>query len=123
MLLTLVLLSVLRTASVADSLPGTWLITGDIMGNPVKTTCMIKQTGLTLSGNCTNDSDGPYELTGEVKDEKFAFKYVVDYQGQPLTIVHSGALTSSTPPIKGTLLVQPMGATGTFTAARAPAKP
>ncbi len=90
------------------------------MGNPVNTVCTIKQAGATLSGSCSNDQGGPYALTGDLKDGKFSFKYAIDYQGQPLTIVHSGTFASSAQ-FKGTIEVQPMGVTGTFTAAPAPA--
>jgi hypothetical protein len=122
MLSTLALLSALAAPAAADSLPGTWKLSGDVMGNPVNTTCTIKQAGATLSGSCTNDSGNPFAITGEVKDGKFTFKYASDYQGQPLTIVHTGTIASPTQ-LKGTIEVQPMGVTGTFTATPAPAKP
>jgi hypothetical protein len=122
MLLTLALLSALNTAPAADSLPGRWQITGDVMGNPVKAICVIKQDGAALTGNCSDDSNEPHPLTGDAKDGKVNFQYIVDYQGQPLTIVYSGSFATPTQ-IKGTIDVKPMGATGTFTATPAPAKP
>ena len=43
-------------------------IIGDVSGNPVKTTCVFRQAGTTLSGNwSTNDSDAvkaSYESAG-----------------------------------------------------------
>ena len=114
MLLTLALLSVLHS----DSLPGTWKITGDIMGKPLNERCIIKQTGAAVSGSCTNESGGPWEVTGEVKDGKVTFKHGGDYNGEPLTIIYSAPLGGT---LKGTVEVQPFGATGTFTAALAPA--
>ena len=120
MLLSLALLTALHSAPVTDSLAGTWAISGDVMGNPVATTCTIKQTGAVLSGSCTGEAGQKLDLTGEVKDGKFTFKYARDYQGTPLSIVHTGSLTSPTQ-LKGTIEVQPMGVTGTFTAAPAPA--
>ena len=118
MLLTLALLTALH----ADSLPGTWKITGDVMGNPLKEQCTLKQEGATLSGSCTNEQGGPYAVTGEVKDGKLTLKHGGDYQGTALTFVYSGTLASAKE-IKGTVEVQPFGASGTFTAAPAPAKP
>jgi hypothetical protein len=124
MLLPLALLTALHAAPAADSIGGTWKLSGDVMGNPVNTTCTIKQAGAALSGSCTNDQGNPFVITGEVKEGKFTFRYASEYQGQPLTIVHSGALPSAAQ-LKGTIEVQPMGVTGTFTAtpAPAPAKP
>jgi hypothetical protein len=120
MLLTLALLTALHAAPATDSL-ARWQITGDVVGNPVKAICVIKQEGTALTGNCSDGTNPPLPLTGEAKDGKISFQYVVDYQGQPLTIVYSGTLTATE--IKGTIEVKPMGATGTFTAAPAPAKP
>jgi hypothetical protein len=122
MLLTLALLTTLHAAAATDSIPGRWQITGDVAGNPVRSICVITQTGTALSGNCSDDSNEPHPLTGEVKDGKITFQYSVDYQGQPLSIVYSGTL-SSPPQIKGTIEVKPMGAMGTFTATPAPVKP
>jgi hypothetical protein len=122
MLLALALLTVLRAAPATDTIPVRWQITGDVAGNPVKAICVIKQEGTALSGNCSDATNPPLPLTGESKDGKITFQYVVDYQGQPLTVVYSGTLTSP-PQIKGTIEVKPMGAMGTFTATPAPAKP
>jgi hypothetical protein len=65
----------------------------------------------------TNDSDGPYELTGEVKDEVHVQvrrrlpRAAADHR--PLRAPHRPHRRSRARP------VQLMGATGTFTAARA----
>lgn len=122
MMLTLALLTALHSAPATDSLPGRWQITGDIVGNPVKAICVIAQEGTSLSGNCSDASNEPHPLTGEAKDGKITFQYIVDYQGQPLTIVYSATFASPSL-LKGTIEVKPMGATGTFTAAPAPPKP
>ena len=122
MLLALALLAALHSAPAVDSLPGRWQITGDVMGNPVKTICVITQAGTTLGGNCSDDSNEPHPLTGQAKDGKVTFLYMVDYQGQPLTIVYSATFASPAQ-LKGTIEVKPMGATGTFTATPAAAKP
>jgi hypothetical protein len=122
MLLTLALLAALNTAPVTDSVPGTWQITGDVAGNAVKAICMIRQSGAALNGSCSDATNRPYPLTGEVKDGKVTFQYEIDYQGQPLTIVYSATFASAKE-LKGTIEVKPMGASGTFTATPAPAKP
>ena len=121
MLLPLVF-AALYAAPAADSLPGNWQITGDVMGNPLKETCTIKQSGTVLSGSCTNEQGGPWAVTGEAKEGKITFRHEGDYQGTTLTLVYSGTLASPKE-FKGTLEVQPFGATGTFSAAPAPAKP
>ncbi len=122
MLLAVALLTAMHTAAAADSLPGVWQITGEVSGRPLNVTCTIKQAGTALSGSCTSVTDTPAALTGEVKDGKVTFQYPTDYQGQVLTVVYSGTLTSP-PQIKGTIEVKPMGAMGTFSAAPAPKKP
>jgi hypothetical protein len=122
MLLPLALLAALHNTPATDSLPGTWLITGDIMGNPLTEQCTITQAGATVSGSCTNENGGPYAVTGEVKDGKITFKHGGDHEGTALTIVYTATLGAPAQ-LKGTVEVQPFGATGTFSAARAPAHP
>ena len=122
MLFTLALLTTLHGTLSTDSIAGTWKIAGDVVGNPVNTTCVIKQAGSTLTGNCANDAKGPYALTGDVKDGKVTFQYDIDYEGQPLTIIYSATVTAARE-LKGTIDVKPMGATGTFTAVPVAAKP
>ena len=120
MLLTLALLSVLRAAPAADSLSGSWQITGDVMGNPVDETCTLKQAGATLSGSCVGQTGEKIDVTGEVKDGKVVFRHGADYQGQALTITYPATFASAKQ-LKGTMDVQPMGVSGTFTAAPAAA--
>ena len=117
MLLALALLTALHSVH-SDSLPGTWKITGDIMGNPLNERCTLKQADSTLTGSCTNESGGPWDVTGEVKGGRVTFKHGGDYQGTPLTIIYAAPLGGT---LKGTVEVQPFGAQGTFTAAPATA--
>ncbi len=56
MLLALAMIATLHTTPATDSLPGTWLVTGDVAGNLVKVTCIIRQAGTALSGNCGDDA-------------------------------------------------------------------
>lgn len=121
MLLTLALLATLHAAPAADTMPGRWQITGDVVGNAVKVICVIKQDGAALTGNCSDENTAPMPITGEAKDGKITFQYVMDYQGQPLTIIYSGTLSATE--MKGTIDVRPVDAAGTFTAVPAPAKP
>lgn len=122
MLLSLALLATLHAAPAADSLSGTWQIKGDVVGNPLDQACEIKQAGATLSGTCTGQAGEKLPLTGEVKDGKVVFKYASDYQGTALTIVFTST-ASTAKQLKGSIEVQPMGVTGTFSATPAPAKP
>ncbi|MEO8620129.1 MAG: hypothetical protein ABI625_03615 [bacterium] len=122
MLIALALLTALHSTPATDSIPGTWLLSGDVAGNEIKVTCVISQSGTTLSGNCSNATTPPLPLTGEAKDGKYTFQYEVDYQGQALTVIYSATFVSPKD-IKGTIDVKPVGASGTFTATRAPAKP
>jgi hypothetical protein len=124
MLLPLTLLAALHTVPGADSVTGTWQITGDIAGNPIRTVCTFTQTVDRLTGTCVRAQtpDQKLALTGEVKDGKVRFQYGLDIQGQTLTVVYSGAFASPRE-LKGTVEAQPAGVTGTFTAAPVPAKP
>lgn len=122
MLIALVLLTVIHAPPAADSLPGTWKISGDVMGTAFGVTCSIKQVDAVLSGACVDDQGTSHPITGEVKEGKITFKYASDYQGQALTVVYAGTLASPSL-LKGTVLVQPYGAGGTFSATPVPAKP
>lgn len=122
MLLMLSLLATLGTSPATDSIPGKWAITGDVVGNPVKTVCTLIRTGSVLSGNCTNPAGAPSALTGEVKEKTIVFQYDIDYNGEPLTLVYTATLTSSTA-MTGTIDVKPMSVSGTFSAVPAPATP
>jgi hypothetical protein len=122
MLLPLTLLAALQLAPAADSVSGSWKIALDVMGNGAEELCTLQQTGATLSGSCVGSQGEKVPTSGEVKDGKVTFQHAGDYQGQALTIVFTGTFASPTQ-LKGTVEVKPMGITGTFTAAPAPAKP
>lgn len=120
MLLALSLLAALHIAP-ADSVTGKWQLKGDVAGNALNTVCDIAQSGATLSGVCTNEQGQPQPITGEVKDGTVTFQHGGDYQGTELTIIYSGKL--ETPKhLKGTIVVKPFDASGTFTAEPAPTK-
>jgi hypothetical protein len=114
MLLALALLASLHAAP-ADSITGKWQLKGDVVGNPLNTTCDIKQTGATLSGSCVNDTGAAMPITGTVKEGVVTFSHGGDYQGTALTITYSGKLETPAK-IAGTIEVKPFSAEGTFTA-------
>ena len=107
--------------SSTDPISGKWQIKGDVAGNPVNTVCDIKQTGTAISGICTNDKGEPQPITGEVKGDSVTFQHGGDYQGTALTIIYAGKLETPKQ-LKGTILVKPYDADGTFTAEPVPAK-
>ena len=118
MLLSLLLTSALGAAPAADSLTGTWRVTGDVAGNPVNELCTLAQAGATLTGTCksTDAADAKlFAVTGAVKDGKATFSHGGDYQGQALTITYSGTL-APTKELRGSIDVQPFGVSGAFTA-------
>ncbi|GJG88078.1 hypothetical protein tb265_32590 [Gemmatimonadetes bacterium T265] len=127
MLFPLALLAALHAApaSAADSVTGTWRISGDVVGNPVNELCTLKQAGAAVTGSCKNADAAdakPYDVTGEVKGDTVTFRHGGDYQGTAITLTYTG--TTATPKaLKGTIDVQPFGVNGTFSAAPAPAAP
>ena len=122
MLLTLALLSALHAAPAADSLTGSWKVTGDVQGNPIDEVCTITQTGATLAGSCIGNAGEKLDLTGEVKDGKVTFTHGGTYDGQALTITFTST-ASTAKELKGSVFVLPFNVTGTFSAAPASAAP
>ena len=125
MLFAFVLASALQlgaAAPAADTLSGTWRVTGDVVGNPINELCTLRQAGTKLTGSCKGaDADAQaYDVTGEVANGQVTFSHGGDYQGQTITITYAAPLASATE-LKGTVDVQPFGVGGTFTAAPAPA--
>lgn len=121
MLLTIALVSALTTAP-GDSLTGAWKFTSDVSGTAWEQTCTFKQAGTVLSGSCVGEGEAAivYPLTGELKEGKLTFEHAGNYQGTPITIIFTGA-SEKPKELKGTILVKPFDASGTFTAAPAPA--
>ena len=121
MLLTIALASALTAAAPADSLAGRWKFTSEVSGTNWEQICTFKQAGTVLSGNCLGEGDVVNPLTGESKDGKITFEHPSNYQGTAITIIFTGA-AEKPGELKGTILVKPFDATGTFTAAPAPAQ-
>ena len=61
MLLTFALVAAL--AAPADSVSGTWLIKGDVAGNPLESTCTIVVAEAKISGSCKN-AEGSMNVIG-----------------------------------------------------------
>ncbi|MFL5619612.1 MAG: hypothetical protein ACJ79A_14615 [Gemmatimonadaceae bacterium] len=123
MLLTFALVAAL--AAPADSISGTWLIKGEVAGNPLVTTCTIVSAQAKISGTCKSAEGKENPIIGEVKEGKVIFEHGGDYQGQELKIIYTGTLPSAKE-MKGTIEVKPFDVSGEFTAtpvaASAPAK-
>lgn len=105
--LGLVLLMTL--AVVAAEVAGTWKVEGDVVGNPVNFTCVLKQEKDVLSGTATLGGQ-EIPLAGTVKAATISFEFDIDSHH----LVFTGALADGA--IKGTIAVE--GVEGTFTAAR-----
>jgi len=120
MLPLIALLLTLHAPSAVDSLVGPWQIKGDVQGNPVVEVCTFTQADSVLSGSCESEDGEPALLAGKIENGKITFWHGGDWDGQALTIVYSGTMSSPTE-LKGTIEVRPMNAAGTFTMTPAPA--
>lgn len=103
----LVLLSTLP-AFAADA-AGTWKVDGDVVGNAVNFTCVLKQEKDALSGTATLGGQ-EVPVAGTVKEAVVSFEFDVDSHH----LVFTGTLENGG--IKGTIAVE--GVEGTFAAAR-----
>jgi hypothetical protein len=101
------------TLSAAD-LSGSWALSGDIAGNPITATCMLKQTDTALEGMCKGDL-GDSKATGTVDGAKVTLKYDIDFQGMMFTLAYEGTVDDTAANMKGTVDVAG-AASGTFTA-------
>ncbi len=96
----------------AVDVSGTWSVDGDVVGNPVKFACELKQNGDVLSGTAKLEGkDAP--ITGSVKENVVTFEYDADSQGTTYHLVFTGTLGEDGG-MKGTIAVA--GVEGTFTA-------
>lgn len=100
---------------------GMWKVNGDIQGTPVNMTCTLAEAGGKLSGTCLGASPEdtvPQKLTGDVTAKGVSWKFDTVYQGSPITLTWSGALSPDGAKMSGSMAVTPMGVDGTFTAAK-----
>lgn len=112
-------LALVATLASADSLPGTWRVSGEVSGVTFNEICTLKQTGIVVSGRCTSEENVAYDVTGEMKDGKVTFQHGGNYQGTALTMTFVGTLADKA--IKGSVDVQPFNVSGNFAATPAPA--
>jgi hypothetical protein len=112
----LFLISVLPVLAADNPLSGTWKIDADFEGSPRTIVCTLRQESGKLAGSCKTD-EGDREVTGEVSGQKVTWKHKAEYNGEPLMLTYAGTVESPSQ-IKGTIDVQPMAITGTFTAAK-----
>lgn len=101
------------TLSAAD-LSGTWAVTGDVVGNAVDFSCVLKQDGEALTGTATIAGQD-VSIKGSVKDRAVTYEFDVDYNGSTYNNVYTGTLGEDGV-ITGTIAVG--GVEGTFTAKR-----
>jgi hypothetical protein len=108
-------------APAGASITGTWLISGDVQGVGVSETCIVTQaTDGKLKGSCDVDGMGKYDATGSVTDKTVIITHPGTYQGQDLTLTYTGKINSDGG-ITGTIDVDPMAVTGSFSAKKSDA--
>ncbi len=93
---------------------GAWAISADVMGYPIKETCNLNVQENSLTGSCKGDGKA-YDVTGTINGAKVVFKHGGEYSGTALTDTYKGTM-SDDGVLSGTLDVDPMNASGTFTA-------
>jgi hypothetical protein len=96
------------------SVSGRWSVTSNISGNTSQLDCMFEQDDAELTGTCES-SQGQLAITGKVDGVKVAWQFDITWEGQPLTLYYAGALDADAK-IVGTVDVQPVAASGDFTA-------
>ncbi|MGA2849343.1 MAG: carboxylesterase family protein [Terracidiphilus sp.] len=102
------------TGAVPTFTTGVWTISGDIMGYPIKETCNLNAQGNSLTGTCQGEGKA-YDVTGSIDGAKIVFKHGGEYQGTALTSTFKAAL-SDDGVLNGSVDVDPMNVSGTFTA-------
>jgi hypothetical protein len=107
-----VVVTVAVAAVAAADISGTWNVDGDVVGNPVKFACALKQAGEKLSGTATIQGK-EVPMTGSVKDRVVTFTFDVDHEGTTYNNVYTGKIGENGV-IEGTIAVG--GVEGTFTA-------
>jgi hypothetical protein len=98
----------------AADVSGTWNVDGDVVGNPVKFPCVMKQAGEVLSGTATLEGK-EIPVTGTVKEKAVTFEFDNEHEGSTYHLVFSGTLGDDGA-LKGTIAVA--GVEGTFTATK-----
>jgi hypothetical protein len=102
-------------AAGAPSLTGQWSIHNSIGGNDSDQQCTFSVADNKISGSCKGSDDKLLPVTGSVDGDKLTWKYEVDYNGTPLTLVYT-ATGGDASKITGSVEVQPFGVSGDFSA-------
>ncbi len=102
-------------AAGAPSLTGQWSIHNSIAGNDSDQQCTFSVADNKISGSCKGGNDKTLQVTGSIDGDKLTWKYEVDYNGSPLTLVYT-ATGGDAAKITGSVEVQPFGVTGDFSA-------
>jgi hypothetical protein len=102
-------------AAGAPNLTGQWSIHNSIGGNDSDQQCTFSVADNKISGSCKGTDDKAVQVTGSVDGDKLTWKYEVDYNGTPLTLVYT-ATGGDADKITGSVEVQPFGVTGDFSA-------
>jgi hypothetical protein len=105
-------------AAAPTSVTGTWNLATNVAGNTGTPTCTFKQEAEKITGTCSGPNNTQSEVSGEVTDTKVTFRYNIEWEGNPLTLVYTGTLDTETT-MKGAIDVQPMNVPGEFTATKA----
>jgi hypothetical protein len=114
-LLTLSTFALAAVTALAADVSGTWKVDGDVVGNPVKLSCALKQQGATLSGTATFEDGKNAAVTGSVKESTVTFEFDSEHEGTIYHLVFTGTLGEDGG-MKGTIAVA--GVEGTFTATK-----
>lgn len=96
------------------SVAGKWKLHSSIAGYEVDLECTLTQEGSTLAGACKGEQ-GNLPVTGKVEDSAITIQHKVDYNGDQLTVIYNGKLTSPEK-LSGSVRVEPMGVDGEFSA-------
>jgi hypothetical protein len=118
-LLSFLLLSAAALAPAADapSFTGKWKVHHSVAGNEGDQDCTLTQSGKQITGACEGDQR-KRDVTGKIDDadpNKITFQYESEYNGEKLTVIHTGALGADKK-ITGTIEVKEMSIFGDFTA-------
>lgn len=114
----LLALGALWVSAAGPAVTGTWTLETNVQGNTGTSTCTLKQEAEKITGSCTAPNNTQSDVTGEVADTKVTFRYNIDWEGNPLTLVFTATLDTETT-MKGTVDVQPMNVPGDFTGTKA----
>jgi len=92
--LAVVAVALTAVTVLAADVAGTWNVDGDVVGNAIKFTTVLKQDGETLSGTATVEGkDTP--VTGTVKAKAITFGFDNNHEGTTYHPVSTGTLADN----------------------------